>query len=772
MAERLRITIAGAVQGVGFRPFVYRLAVDLGVQGWVSSSPQGVIIEAEASYETLRLFMMRITQERPPLSRIQRLDSSRLEAVGYSGFEIRHDQQNKGHTSALILPDIATCPDCLREIFDPHNRRYRYAFTNCTHCGSRFSIIDRLPYDRSNTSLKNFVMCDECRAEYDNPRDRRFHAQPNACPRCGPQLSLWNAQGKVLETCDEALRAAEAALKRGKIVALKALGGFYLVVDARDSDAVLRLRVLKGRETKPFPVMLPSLAMAKHLCQVSDQEARLLSAPEAPIVILRRLDEDVTDTAPRAHDEENFCDVAAEVAPENPYLGVMLPYSPLYHLLMNDLGFPLVMTSGNRAGEPVCSDESAALARLGGIADVFLINNRPIARQVDDSVVRIMAGREVMLRRARGYAPFPIELAKTAPCLLAAGAHLRNTVAVTEGRHVFLSQHIGDMETPQGYEAFQNVIDDFLRLYDLKPQVVICDMPSDKHSRRFAAAAHLPVTHVQHHYAHILACMAEHGMVAPALGVAWDGGAYGLDQTLWGGEFLLINDTSFTRVAQLHPFRLPGGPKAVAEPRRSAIGLLHEVYGSSIPDHLPPIASFSAPEIQLLYTMLRENITSPTTTSAGRLFDAVAALLGVRYVNRFEGQAAQMLEFMAESINTDECYSFEVTDITSETPTLGRIMNWKPMIRDIVDDMRGGISLNHIAAKFHNTLANMIVALAYNFGEKQVVLSGGCFQNKLLLERAVQRLRDAGFRPYWSKRIPPNDGGIALGQIMAALRES
>lgn len=753
MMERRRLKIQGIVQGVGFRPFVYRLAHELNLSGWVENTAQGVMIEVEALPSRLDAFITRLQNELPPHAAIQHLDWQMTAPLGEAVFEIRHSDHN-GAKTALVLPDLATCPDCLAEIFDPANRRYRYPFTNCTHCGPRFTIVQGLPYDRPNTTMRTFMMCDECRAEYENPHDRRFHAQPNACPKCGPQLALWAKDGIVLSMHDAALFAAAAAIRQGQIVAVKGLGGFHLMVDARNADAVARLRKSKNREEKPLAVMYPTLERIRAECQVSPLEADLLTSAQAPIVLLQKIGNET----------------AENVAPGNPYLGVMLPYTPLHHLLLYELGFPVVATSGNLSGEPICTDEYEALERLGEIADVFLVHNRPIARHVDDSIIRVAAGRELMLRRARGYAPLPVKLPNTAPTLIAAGAHLKNTAAVTAGIQAFISQHIGDMDTAGAYDAYQRVIADFQQLYDLQPALIAADLHPDYRSTQYAQASGLPVIQVQHHYAHVLACMAENQLEAPVLGVSWDGTGYGTDGTIWGGEFLLVNDNTFDRAAHLMTFRLPGGEQAVKEPRRSALGLLYEVFGEDIPPDLAPVQQFSASELRLLKAALKKKLNAPLTSSAGRLFDAVAALVGLCQRTSFEGQAAMQLEFAQFGHKTDKYYPFAITDNTGDAAASAHILNLKQTVLAIIDDLRAAVPVSEISARFHNTLAEMIVAVAHAVGEKQVVLTGGCFQNKTLLERTVDRLLAEGFQPYWHRFVPPNDGGIALGQVMAVIR--
>jgi hydrogenase maturation protein HypF len=792
---RLKLAVRGAVQGVGFRPFVFRLAEELKLGGWVNNSPQGVFIEVEGPRAALKQFLLRLESEKPVRSFIQSLESSWLDSVGFEKFEIRESETGGGKT-ALVMPDIATCPECLREIFDPKNRRYYYPFTNCTNCGPRFSIIEALPYDRANTSMRQFVMCPQCQAEYDNPRNRRFHAQPNACPICGPQLELWRSG--VRQNADfskaqshlrsagrsyEVLVAAAKAVREGQFVSVKGIGGFHLMVDARNEKAVQLLRERKHREEKPFALMFPSLESVEAVCEVSPLEKRLLRSPEAPIVLLRR------------HRQSQISNLKSQIAegaaPGNPNLGVMLPSNPLHHLLMAELGFPVVATSGNLTDEPICTDECEALERLGGIADVFLIHNRPIVRHMDDSIVRVVLDREMILRRARGYAPMPVLLKSTvhspqSTVVLAVGAHLKNAVALSIGNQVFISQHIGDLETEPANNAFRRVIADFEKLFDAKPEIVAADLHPDYLSTKFALERRAParresnqhhraeavlgdpqIVQVQHHIAHVLSCMAENEIGPPALGVSWDGTGYGLDGTIWGGEFFQIADSKVERIAYLRPFRLPGGDKAVREPRRAAIGLLYELFGEAAFEmtHLPPFQDITAVELSALKGMLRGLLNSPQTSSMGRLFDAVASLINLRQHMRFEGQAAMELEFALDGIETDEHYNLSLVTCHSLL-----VLDWSPMVGAILSDVQKGVAIGRISAKFHNALTEAVVAVAKKTGERRVVLSGGCFQNRYLTERTVRRLQAEGFQPYWHQRVPPNDGGIALGQVVAVLR--
>jgi hydrogenase maturation protein HypF len=746
---RLRVEIHGAVQGVGFRPFVYRLATGLGLAGWIINDTHGVFIEVEGPQPALADFLSRLPAEKPPRAIIHRLETTWLQPVGYDRFEIRHSAE-QGAKTVLVLPDIATCPDCLAEVFNPADRRYRYPFTNCTNCGPRFTIIQALPYDRPNTTMRRFSMCPACQSEYENPLNRRFHAQPNACPVCGPRLSLWERTAddglwfKVLEG-DEALKRAAEALRAGQIVAVKGLGGFHLMADARNAGTIARLRERKPRRDKPFALMVRDLTQARALCDIPAEAEALLTSPEAPIVLLRR---------------QPGAPVAENVAPGNPNLGIMLPYTPLHHLLLRELDFPVVATSGNLSDEPICTDEQEAMQRLGHIAEVFLVHDRPIARHADDSVAWVVLDEPRLLRRARGYAPLPVLLAQDVPTILAVGAHQKSTIALSVNRQVFISQHIGDLETPEALAAFERVIADFLRLYEATPVAIAHDLHPDYLSTRWAQQSSAHLIPVQHHHAHLAACLAENGVSGPALGVTWDGTGYGLDGTVWGGEFLLGDAAAFTRVAHLRPFRLPGGDTAIHEPRRVALALLWELYGEAAleRDDLAPVRSFRPAERQLLAQMLGRGVNSPVTTSAGRLFDGIAALIGLHQRVSFEGQAAMALEFAADP-TVYKAYPMPLADA---------LLDWQPLVEAALEDLRRGVSPGVIAARFHNALVEALLAVATMVGEKRVALTGGCFQNRLLTERAAQRLSRAGFDVLLHRQVPPNDGGISLGQVAVA----
>ena len=596
-----------------------------------------------------------------------------------------------------------------------------------------------------------FSMCSHCLAEYRDPLDRRFHAEPNACPECGPRLALWDAAGGGLAEGDDALSAAADALRRGAIVAVKGVSGFHLMVDARDEGAVRRLRRRKRREDKPFAVMFESLAAVGSVCEVSAVEANLLVSRERPIVLVRRTGGGLSEA----------------VAPGCPLVGALLPYTPLHHLLLDDLGFPLVATSGNRSNEPIVTDETEAMVRLAGIADLFLVHDRPIVRPVEDSVVRVVAGGPQVMRRSRGYAPAPVA-APIASGIVAFGGHQKSALALSTPMGVLLGPHIGDLDTPEARDAYDAGIADILRLHDVVPHLATCDLHPDYYSTRVAGGVGAPVVAVQHHAAHIAACMVEHGLSPPVLGVAWDGTGYGPDGTIWGGEFIRMDESGWERVAHLRPFRLAGGEAAMREPRRSAVGLLFAALGEDALSmtKLAPVADFTPAERTSLGAMLRRGINAPETTSAGRLFDAIAALLGLRQRTSYEGQAAAELEWIAGPAHIAGGYDLPIRDEVG-APLL---VDWEPALRAILVDLRAGIPPGAISAGFHDGLARAIAAVAARIGLGTVVLSGGCFQNARLSEAAIAALRAAGATPWWHERVPCNDGGLALGQAWLAAR--
>ncbi len=751
--QHLSLKIQGAVQGVGFRPFVYRLAKDLDLKGWVNNNAQGVAIAVEGDRQQLDLFLERLQSEKPARSQIHQITQEWCEPVHYRTFEIQESTHDASIKTAVILPDLATCDDCLRDIFDAKNRRYRYPFTNCTNCGTRYSIIRAVPYDRHNTTMHKFQMCDACQAEYDRPLDRRFHAQPNACPNCGPHLELWDRDGQGLAIGEQALLTTVQAIREGKILAIKGLGGFQLVLDADNTEAIAKLRERKHRPHKPLALMYPNLESIHQDCQVSELEAQLLNSTEAPIVLLQKLN-------------KGFKSLISD----NDYIGVMLPYSPLHHLLMTELPSPIVATSGNLSDEPICIDNQEAIACLGNIADLFLVHNRDIAQPVDDSVVRVIGDRPVILRRARGYVPSPLSplpLGEGNKRILALGGHLKNTIALSINNSIILSQHIGDLETTKAFEHFQRIIQRLSAAYEFQPDAIACDAHPDylssQYARQLSQSLRIPLIPVQHHYAHVLAGIVDNQISAPVLGIAWDGAGYGTDGTIWGGEFLKITDLGFARVAHLSQFPLLGGDKAAKEPRRVALGILWEIFGDRLWDlQLPTLQSFTNSELGILKTLLTKQHHAPKTSSIGRLFDAVASLLNIYQITSFEGQAAIALEQICD-VTIDEFY---VMDVKND----GEI-DWFNLMQSILEDRQKQTAIATIATKFHNSLVEIMVTIAKCVGTEQIMLTGGCFQNRYLTERAIQKLTQEKFRVYCHQNIPPNDGGIATGQIMAALRE-
>lgn len=717
---RIRARITGAVQGVGFRPHVFRMAQKHGVAGFVLNSTAGVLIEAEAEDGRVRAFVEELRRNPPPLARIASFLTELLPGAGYSGFHVEASDTG-GEPEAFLPPDLAMCGDCRREIFDPRDRRYRYPFTTCTNCGPRYSIVDSLPYDRPRTTMRDFPMCPACEAEYRDPLNRRFHAQTNCCPACGPHLELWSADGRVLARRDDALRQAAEAVREGRILALKGIGGFHLICDARNHEVLRELRRRKRRPTKPFAVMLPGHGHP------------LLHTPASPIVLI-----------------ENTLGLPEEVAPGNPLAGVMIPYSPLHALLMNELGFPVVATSGNLTDDPICIDNREALERLGRIADLFLVHNRRILRPVDDSIVREIAGAPVILRRARGYAPLPFEAPRDLPELFATGGHMKNAVAFSRGRRVFLSQHLGDLSTHAAVENHRRMTADFRAIYNVRPAAVACDLHPDYASTQTAREMKTPVRAVQHHVAHLFSAVLEHRLEAPVFAASWDGTGAGADGTVWGGEFLLWEGRVLRRTGHLRPFRLPGGEQAVREPRRALLGVVWEMRR---PELARPL--FADNEWKVLVRMLERGFHCPWTTSAGRLFDAAAALFGLCAVSSFEGEAAMRVEFAARgATGTAEAVPMEE--------------DWAPLFEQLAD---GNLPVAQRAALLHESLAESVVSAARRAGVEQVVLTGGCFQNALLTEDAARRLREEGFRPLLHREAPPNDGGLAAGQLLAAAWE-
>jgi hydrogenase maturation protein HypF len=751
--RRLRVELTGAVQGVGYRPHLYRLATEAGLAGWVENGTAGVRLEVEGPADRLENFLERVRADHPPAASVTEVRHRWVEFAGDERFEIRESDE-EGELDTVVSPDLATCSSCFEEILDRGDRRYGYAFTNCTDCGPRFSIIRDLPWDRPFTTMAGFRMCEDCRREYEDPTDRRFHAQPNACPVCGPQLSWADASGASLR--GDPIEMAAEALAEGGIVAARGLGGFHLLCDAGSSQAVTELRRRKGRPTKPFAVMVPDLETASRLCRVSGVEAGLLTSAAAPIVLLRR-----------RGDAEEHDRIAQGVAPGNPTLGLMLPYTPLHHLLLRSVGRPLVATSGNRSEEPICTGSAEAVSRLRGIADYFLLHDRPIERPVDDSVVAVHRDTRVPVRRSRGYAPFPLPLSFDAPPILATGGHMKVALALARGRSAWLGPHIGDLDAPESREAFLGSVRDMLRLYRLQPEVVAHDLHPDWATSRWATGTG-PESEfgsprriaVQHHHAHLAALLTEHGRgpeCTPVLGVTWDGTGYGPDGTVWGGEFLLGNAAGYRRVGHLRPFRLAGGEAAIRDPGRIGLELARQVRVE------PPTHLGSRPDAEILLGVLRRGTSCVTTTSAGRLFDGVAAMLGLIRTTSFEGEAAMALEFAADP---GETRAYPIT--TGRTPDGAIEVDWRPAVVEAIEELRAGVPVSSIAARFHGAMIEGMVAVAEAVEAAEVGLTGGCFQNRILAIRGSARLQEAGSGTLSHRLVPPNDGGLALGQIAVA----
>jgi hydrogenase maturation protein HypF len=763
--ERRAITVEGIVQGVGFRPFVFALASRLHLGGFVKNQSGRVLIEAEGSRAALDRFTRELREHAPPLARIESLSAEPRAVRGDDRFRIEASDEDGG-SPVFISPDVATCAECLAELFDPADRHYRYPFLNCTNCGPRLTIIRGAPYDRTRTTMASFRMCPDCAAEYNDPRDRRFHAQPAACPACGPQLAVCRSDGVSIETADP-LAVFVDALKRGQIGALKGLGGFHLVCDAAAESVVHELRRRKQRDEKPFAVMVRDLATAERLCEISEPERELLLSPRRPIVLLSK--------RPGAVGKA----ICPAVAPGNPRLGVMLPYTPLHHLLLAEFpGRALVMTSGNRSDEPIAYEDVDALERLGAIADLFLLHNRPIHVRCDDSVTRVVDGRESLVRRSRGYAPQPVPL--PIGCdrpILAVGGQLKGVFALGRGRQAFLSHHLGDLDHWEAYRAFVRDVGLYEELFAVVPELIVHDLHPDyaatNYARERAAAAGIPLLAVQHHHAHVASCMVEHGLGGPVIGVSFDGTGYGTDGTIWGGEFLVADYRGFRRAAHLRSVGLPGGDSAVREPWRMAVSHLLDAGCSC--DALG--GRIERAKLRTITAMLERGINTPPTSSAGRLFDAIASLAGLRDAVSYEGQAAIELEWLATDTPADRVYPFEIAAAppaagpTSSGERTGAplVIDTRPLIRAVADDVRNRVEPQRIARRFHSTVVEIIASACSALREQTqidaVVLSGGVLMNALVAAESAARLSSAGFRVYRHSHVPPNDGGICLGQL-------
>ncbi len=745
------MTIEGIVQGVGFRPFIYRLAKTHSLCGWVRNTPAGVLLEVQGEPDGISGFLEDIRHKAPPLAVLSAVREEELAPAEGDGFEIL--ESAGGADSIQIAPDCDVCPDCLRELFDPEDRRYLYPFINCTNCGPRYTIIKGVPYDRPLTTMAEFPLCPECRAEYEDPANRRFHAQPVACPVCGPRLYLVDGAGR--DVPGDPLRVAVAKLKEGRILAVKGLGGYHLAVDACSADAVRELRLRKKRDEKPFALMSPGLDEVGRYALFDDTEKRLLEGPEHPIVLLRKRDGNPIDGL---------------VAPMNGYFGVMLPYTPLHHLLLRGNFLALVMTSGNLSDEPIAYLDEEARERLTGIADYYLLHNRRIHVRTDDSVIRVFQGNPIFLRRSRGYVPRAVVLPSAQKSVLAVGAELKGAVCLTRGDRAFMSQHIGDLQNDAVLKSLDETVRHLEQVLRIKPEIIAHDLHPDYLSTVYAREIpDLPRVGVQHHHAHLASCMAENGLEGDVIGVIFDGTGLGTDGTIWGGEFLLGGYGSFCRRGHFRQVSLPGGDAAVREPFRMALSYLFTAYGDSLFRlELPFMEEISASDRKLFLAMLERRINSPLSSSCGRLFDGVAALIGLRSRVTYEGQAAIELEAIAEQGRAKEPYPFVLREGE------GVMVDFAPMIRALVDDVASNADRAEMAGKFHGTIASAVAEVCgrirENTGVDRVALSGGVFQNKLLSERVHDLLAGSGFKVFVQRLVPPNDGGLALGQAIIAGR--
>jgi hydrogenase maturation protein HypF len=746
---RLRINISGVVQGVGFRPFIYRLAQELLLNGYVLNDASGVLIEAEGEEEILNTLLVRIEKEKPVNSKILGLQFSFLEDAGFEEFEIRQSSEN-GPKGASVLPDISVCGDCLEEVKDPKDRRFLYLFTNCTNCGPRYTIINSLPYDRKKTSMKDFSMCPDCSVEYTSPTDRRFHAQPNACHVCGPWLSLYDNYGKLICQREDAFERAVNLIRRGHIVAVKGIGGYHLICDALNNESVQRLREKKNREERPLAVMFPDIESVKSETDINLLEERAINSVEKPIVIVKK---------------REGTSIAEAVSPENGTVGAFLPYTPLHYIILKKLRKPVVATSGNMTDEPIARDDKDAFERLSNIAEYTLSHNREIVRRCDDSVIRVISGKQVPIRRSRGFVPVPVILPfRLSKPVLALGPQMNNTITLGIDNKAFISQHIGDLDNPLAVEFFEDTVRDFLKFFDVKPKVVVSDMHPGYYSTRFGEKHYGDrLIKVQHHFAHTLSCMADNDIPGntEAIGFAFDGTGYGTDGTIWGSEVLIVSEEGYRRVCHLRPFRLPGGDKSVKEPCRTAFSILFDTFGDEAAKL--DFSHLTEKEKAFFMNMIRNNINSPLTTGMGRLFDGISSMIGLKHKVSYHAQAAVLLEQTALRSGETGSYPFRIDE---------GVIDYREMIRKITDDLQDDMPREIIARKFHNTVTDIIINISESIkkdtGIVRVALSGGVFQNSILLENVNLKLKERGFIPLMHQNVPSNDGGISLGQIVAA----
>jgi len=746
--RRVRARVDGTVQGVGYRPFVYRLADELGIAGWVLNDERGVLVEAEGSPDAVEAFVARLSSDAPPLAEVRGVRAEAVAVVGAAGFEIVASERG-GAATAPVTPDSASCADCLAELADPDDRRHRYPFSNCTNCGPRFTIVQGIPYDRPLTTMAGFEMCDACQAEYEDPLDRRFHAQPNACPVCGPQARLLERDGTPVEGLEDPLAAAAQDLLDGRILAVKGLGGYHLACRADSEEAVAALRARKHREDRPFALLVADVEAARRVVELEEAEEALLTSRARPIVLARRRPD---------------ADVAASIAPGAPDLGIMLPYTPLHALLASDAGVPLVLTSGNLSDEPIAFDDADALQRLAPIADRFLVHDRPIATRTDDSVVRVVRERPLLLRRSRGYVPASLDLPiASTQQLLGVGAEQKNAFCVAKDGRAWPSHHIGDLKNYETLRSLENGIAHFEALFEATPEILVHDLHPDYLSTRYALGREdVKLISVQHHHAHLAATLAEHGETGPAVGAIFDGTGYGTDGTVWGGEILVGGLDKVARSGRLRPIRLPGGERAIKEPWRMACAWLTDMRVA-----LPPaFEDIAQQRWNMVARMSLQGTGSPFTSSMGRMFDAVAAICGVRLEVSYEGQAAVEFEALADRAAADP-YPLEF-----EHRNEAVALDPRPMILAVLDDIAAGVPVSTISARFHAGLArataDVLVLVAERRELQLAVLAGGVFQNRLLLELTIDALHTAGLRVLVPEMLPPNDGQIAFGQVAIA----
>ncbi|MBU8848548.1 MAG: carbamoyltransferase HypF [Desulfobacterales bacterium] len=759
-----RLEISGVVQGVGFRPFLFGLAKKYHLKGEVSNTSGGVLVIVEGQPEDIEDFTNDIYHKNPLLASVTSIESFDTELQDFSLFQIVKSRASSSRAT-LISPDVSICPDCLAEMKDPFDSRYEYPFINCTNCGPRYTIIEDIPYDRPQTSMKHFKMCADCQGEYDDPLNRRFHAQPNACPECGPQVFLTDNKGKRIDSdSNNAVTLAAQYLSRGKIIAVKGLGGFHLACDASSQDAVQSLRLRKVRPHKPFALMAQSASVLFDHVHVSEEERKLLESFHRPIVLLNK----------KNIRQGNIEGLAPDVAPFNNCLGIMLPYTPLHYLLLEKGPDVLVMTSGNRSGEPLSIDNNDALDAFSHIADYFLLHNRDIYFRADDSIARIQAGEPRFIRRSRGYAPLPVSLNKKMPKILGCGGGLKSTVCLTRDNYVFLSQHIGDMDNVKVYDFYQNSIDHLKQILDIQPEIIAHDMHPGYMSTDYAKAQNnVKKVAVQHHHAHAVACMAENDLAGDVIAITLDGTGYGTDGHIWGGEILLCTQKDFKRKAHLSYIKMPGGDAAVMEPWRMAASVLYQAFGDGLFDmDIPYIKEMKKEKLSFICRMMEKNLNSPLTSSTGRLFDAVSSLLCIRHKITHESQAAMELEAVAGGELTEDLYGFDIVKkVNNDRDTLFEI-DMIPCVRQITDDLKENTSLSRISSKFHNTIVQAFARAAARVSKdtdiRKIVLSGGVFNNDYILSSMIRTLEENNFKVYTHTKVPTGDGGISLGQAVVA----